>query len=230
MFFTFVLEKISPCYVWALRFSSMYSTQKAIDTLILTAVPDTQSCQKMQQLQFYILLNRCMQLQLAELTAAHPGYETIRSALNGWDNLQNLDNREPIPSAGTRRATTCEFWCKLTSPSSPHHAQIHLHHLFKSVQIEPTCCLQCWVWHRVVDPFCWWRLVQRIKGNLRGQIVQFASQLFRDKDRLLDARQSCERSFYCPCENMQIHAGSLPKCYFDKMQNGVTTPRTLAIN
>ena len=64
----------------------------------------------------------------------------------------------------------------------------------------------------------------------RGQIVQFASQLFRDKDRLLDARQSCERSFYCPCENMQIHAGSLPKCYFDKMQNGVTTPRTLAIN
>lgn len=70
----------------------------------------------------------------------------------------------------------------------------------------------------------------RIKGNLRGQIVQFASQLFRDKDRLLDARQSCERSFYCPCENMQIHAGSLPKCYFDKMQNGVTTPRTRAIN
>ena len=68
-----------------------------MDTLILTAVLDTQSCQKMQQLQFLILLNRCMQLQLAEFTAAHPGYETIRSALNGWDNLQNLDNQRTNP-------------------------------------------------------------------------------------------------------------------------------------
>ena len=57
----------------------------------------------MQQLQFLILLNCCMQLQLAELTAAHP--ETIRSALNGLNNLQNLDTKRTNPIT----STTCEF-------------------------------------------------------------------------------------------------------------------------
>ena len=57
----------------------------------------------MQQLQFLILLNCCMQLQLAELTAAHP--ETIRSALNGVNNLQNLDTKRTNPIT----STTCEF-------------------------------------------------------------------------------------------------------------------------
>ena len=132
MFFTFVLENNHSPLPWSSRqINSLYAYNIRYLSRVLThkAVRRCSSCSFK-----LILLNCCMQLQLAEFTAPHPGYKPSEMHWMDGNNLQNLDTQtNPLAShqAGHNLRVLMQIDFSLSLCSLlPRLAQTHLHHLF----------------------------------------------------------------------------------------------------
>lgn len=107
-----------------------------------------------------ILLNCCIQLQLAEFTAAHPGWVRNHQKCIEWigDNLQNLDtvtNPTTSHQAGHNLRVLMQIDFSLLARNTATLKYIFII-CFKGSQIEPTCCFQ-WVRRTLLNPckiFC----------------------------------------------------------------------------